>query len=149
MTKALERAAVVAAHVADAVVASASAAWPRSVASREVSRLVGEGFAPGGGCELAFSLSFADVEAALTAVAAARQAGFSVGDLSEAMRGFVTMYAVMPLRAYHLSLALSRLDRVAARLDGYATVIGPVHTAAGHVPRHERALAAVDDAAAA
>ena len=148
MRNVLERAAAFAAYVTDMATATLAAAWPRSLAAREIDRLLGEGYAVGSGCEMAFSLSFADAASAASA-AAARRAGFATGHPSDGTGGLVTAYAVMPLRAYHLSLALSRLDRVAARYDGYATVIGPVQPTAGHVPRHERATAAVDDAAAA
>ena len=122
-----EGAGLLAAQAADAVAAALSASWPRSAASREVARLVRDGLRPGAPCDIAFSLAFPEPADALRALAAAQGAGLSA-TLDDAARGFITVQLRIRLRAWDLARATAWLARIAACFDGYATVVGAVHT---------------------
>jgi hypothetical protein len=115
-----------AARVMDVVAAALSAAWPRSTAGREIARAQEEGFTAGETCDIAFSLAFTDPGTAVSALGAAQAAGFTVGELGGAAKGFVTVQAPVRLRAWDLALATSRLSRIAAEHGGWAVVVGPV-----------------------
>ena len=54
----LDHAPALAADVVDAATAVLSAAWPRSLAAREVERLANDGYAVGEICDVDFSLAF-------------------------------------------------------------------------------------------
>ena len=135
MMSALDRAAALAANVTDSATAAVSAVWPRSAAAQEITRLAENGYTIGSLGEVAFSLSFPEQSNATLALGDLRRAGYAIG---ENARGFVTVRAEMPLRAYHLALTVAQLDRVAGRHGGFATVIGPVAAAMPSVRAQER-----------
>ena len=146
MLSALDRAAVLAAHVSDTATAAMAAAWPRSAAAQEIARLAENGYTIGSHCEVAFSLSFPEPAAATAAVADVRKAGFVIG---ENARGFVTARSALPLRRYDLARATAQLARVARRHGGFATVIGPVDAAVPSPRALQRARITLDQQAVA
>lgn len=121
----LDRAPALAADVVDAATAAFSAAWPRSLAAREVERLAEDGYAIGTLCDVDFSLSFETNDRVDLALAAAALEGFTVLDRSQVARGFVTLRAPVRLRAYDLVRTTARLNRAVWRYGGFGTVIGP------------------------
>jgi hypothetical protein len=125
----LDRAPALAAGVVDAATAVLSAAWPRSLAAREVERLADDGYAVGEICDVDFSLAFDTPELVEMALAAVYLQGFTVLDRTQAERGFATLRAAVRLRAYDLVRATSRLNRAVARYGGFGTVIGPARPA--------------------
>lgn len=124
MSKLTTRIAAAAAETTDAVVALVEAAWPRSMTSREIERLTLDGYPKGDRCDVYFLVSFdaPDWERALDALQAA---GFVVRDANVGVGAFVTVRTRVRLRAFELSLAGARLDRVVARYGAFATLIGP------------------------
>ena len=124
MSKLTTRIAAAAAETTDAVVALVAAAWPRSMTSREIERLTLDGYPTGDSCDVYFLLSFdaPDWERALDAL---QSAGFVVRDASVGLGAFVTVRTRVRLRAFELSLAGARLDRVVAPFGAFATLIGP------------------------
>lgn len=124
MSKLTSRITTVARETTDALVALVEAAWPRSMTSREIERLTLDGYPAGRHCDIYFLLSFdtADWESALDDLHAE---GFMVRDTSATVGTFVTVKIRIRLNAFELSLAAARLDRVAARHAGIATLIGP------------------------
>ena len=118
------RVGAVVADVVDRGAALFAAVWPRSMARWEVERLTADGYPAGEPCDVEFSLAFDDglADVALPAV---RHAGFVVDDRAKAERGFVTVRGRVRLRAYDLSRAAARLDRLVAPYGGSAAVIGP------------------------
>ncbi len=125
MHKLKERAAALAADAADIGLAALSAAWPRSMASREVERLAEHGYIVGAEYEMDFSLSF-DEMGAETALTALREAGFTVTERTRSTLCYATARRRMPLRAYDLERATNTLQRIVAPYFGYAAAIGPV-----------------------
>ncbi len=125
----LDRAPALAAGMVDAATAVLSAAWPRSLAAREVDRLAGDGYAIGEVCDVDFSLAFDMPDFIDMALAAVHLQRFTVPDRTQAERGFVTVRAAVRLRAYDLVRATSRLNRAVWRYGGFGTVIGPVRPA--------------------
>lgn len=121
----LDHAPALAADVVDAATAVLSAAWPRSLAAREVERLANDGYAVGEICDVDFSLAFDWPERVDMALAAVYLEGFTVLDRTQAERGFATVRAPVRLRAYDLVRAASRLNRAVWRYGGFGTVIGP------------------------
>jgi hypothetical protein len=109
-------------ELADGIAATVASLWPRSVASLEANRLVGDGYPAGEVCDVHFLVSFDDTmpDDALVAI---RAGGFAIRDQGDPVRGFITVRRRVRLGAYQLSLAGSRLDRIAARFGGFATVI--------------------------
>src|SRR5918999_5804692 len=105
----LNRAPALAADVVDAANAALTAAWPLSLAAREMERLAGDGYAIGQVCEVDFSLALDAPELRDMALSAAMLAGFTVIDPDQASRGFVTVRAPVRLRADELLRATSRL----------------------------------------
>src|SRR5512145_1914615 len=95
----LDRAPALAADMVDAATAALSAAWPRSLASREVDRLAGDGYAVGERCDVDFSLAFDAPEVADMALAAVHLEGFTVLDRTQVTRGFATVRTSVRLRA--------------------------------------------------
>lgn len=126
----LDHAPALAADVVDAASAALAAAWPRSLAAREVDRLAHDGYAVGEPCEVDFSLAFDGTEFVDMALAAVHLQGFTVLDRTQALRGFATVRATMRLRAYDLVRATSRLNRTVWRYGGFGAVIGPAKPAA-------------------
>jgi hypothetical protein len=112
-------------HLVDAATAVLSAAWPRSLAAREVHRLADDGYAVGEVCDVDFSVSLDAPEFIEMALAAVYLQGFVVLDRTQADRGFATVRGTVRLRAYDLVLATSRLNRAVERYGGFGTVIGP------------------------
>ena len=104
--------------------ATLHAAWPKSDASYEVSRLVEEGYEKGESCDIAFSVSLADPSLAGDAAASARVAGYTV-DASQAARGFITVQTPIALRTFGLAKVISHLERVVAPHGGFVALIGP------------------------
>ena len=121
----LDRAPALAADVVDAAAAALSAAWPRSLAVREVERLAEDGYAVGELCDVDFSLAFETPELADMALAAIHLQGFTVLDRTQVTRGFATVRAPVRLRAYDLVRAQSRLNRAVGRYGAFGAVIGP------------------------
>jgi hypothetical protein len=121
----LDRAPALAADVVDAATAALSAAWPRSLAAREVERLANDGYAVGEICDVDFSLALDTPELVDMALAAANLEGFTVLDRTQMERGFATVRAPVRLRAYDLVRAASRLNRAVWRYGGFGAVIGP------------------------
>lgn len=109
----------------DCIVSAAAAAWPRSVTNGEVERLVGEGHEAGEVCDFAFVLALDpdDTDATLRDV---RAAGFAIDEDGRRGQGYATVRSTVPLRAFHLALALARLNRVARRHGGFAEMLGPM-----------------------
>ena len=112
-------------HLVDAATAVLSAAWPRSLAAREVHRLADDGYAVGEVCDVDFSLALDAPESIEMALAAVYLQGFVVLDRTQADRGFATVRGAVRLRAYDLVRATSRLNRAVERYGGFGTVIGP------------------------
>jgi len=108
----------------DCISSAAAAAWPRSEANGEVDRLSSDGHEPGAVCDYRFVLALHpdDPEATLRAV---RAAGFAVEDEVRQGPGYATVRSAVPLRAFHLSWALARLNRAARRQGGFAEMLGP------------------------
>lgn len=130
----LDRAPALAAAVVDAATAALAAAWPLSIAAREMERLAGDGYAIGQVCDVDFSLALDARELSDMALAAAMLAGFTVIDPDQASRGFVTVRAPVRLRAYDLLRATSRLNRAVWRYGGFAEIIGPAAPAVDEPP---------------
>lgn len=132
-------------RLVDAAAGTCSAVWPRSVAAREITRLGEEGYAVGAFHEVMFAVSF-DESASDAAVEMLRAAGFTVRDEAPARVG-CTAIARIPLTAYHLHIATSRLQRLLVPYNGFAAAIGPMRlqplTLPGSVraPRIESSLA--------
>jgi hypothetical protein len=126
----LDRAPALAADVVDAATAALSAAWPRSLAAREVERLADDGYPVGEICDVDFSLAFDAPDLVDMALAAVHLQGFTVLDRTQAERGFVTVRAAVRLRAYDLVRATSRLNRAVWRYGGFGAAIGPAGPAA-------------------
>ena len=131
MKKLMERAAALAADVADFGLAAYSAAWPRSTASREVERLAEHGYVVGETYEMDFTLSF-DEAGADEALAAVRKAGFTITEPTRSTLCYATARKRVTLRAYDIVRATSVLQRIVAPYMGYAAPIGPV--ALAYVP---------------
>jgi hypothetical protein len=125
----LDRAPALAADVVDAATAALSAAWPRSLAAREMERLADDGYAVGEICDVDFSLAFDAPELVDMALAAVSLQGFIVLDRTQTGRGFATVRAAVRLRAYDLVRATSRLNRAVWRYGAFGTVIGPAEPA--------------------
>ena len=130
----LERAPALAADVVDAASAALTAAWPLSLAAREMERLAGDGYTIGQVCEVDFSLALDAPDLRDMALSAAMLAGFTVIDPAQASRGFVTVRAPVRLRAYDLLRATSRLNRAVWRYGGFGEIIGPAAPAIGEPP---------------
>lgn len=126
----LDRAPALAADVIEAATAALSAAWPRSLAAREVGRLAADGYVIGEVCDVDFSLAFDVPERIDMALAAVHLQGFTVLDRTQAQRGFATVRAAVRLHAYDLVRATSRLNRAVWRYGGFGAVIGPAAPAA-------------------
>ena len=125
----LDHAPALAVDVIDVATAALSAAWPRSLAAREVERLAEDGYAIGEACDVDFALALDAAELADMALSAAALAGFTPLDRHPDAHGFVTMRAAVRLRAYDLVRATSRLNRAVWRYGGFAEVIGPAKPA--------------------
>ena len=125
MKRLKERAAALAADVADIGLAAFSAAWPRSTASLEVKRLAQHGYVVGATYEMDFTLSF-DEAGADEALAAVRKAGFTISEPTRSMLCYATARKRVALRAYQIVRATSVLQRIVAPYYGYAAPIGPV-----------------------
>ena len=113
-----------AAMAVDCIASAAAAAWPRSVTNGEVERLVDEGHELGKTCDFAFVLAI-DPDAAEAILRDVRAAGFTIDDDDRRGRGYATVRSTLPLRAFHLSWTLARLNRVAKRHGGFAEMLGP------------------------
>ena len=114
-----------AAMAVDCIASAAAAAWPRSVTNGEVERLVGEGHEAGETCDFAFVLAL-DPDTAEATLRDVRAAGFTIEEDGRRGKGYTTVRSTLPLRAFHLSWALARLNRVARRHGGFAEMLGPV-----------------------
>jgi hypothetical protein len=121
----LDRAPALAADVVEAATAALSAAWPRSLAAREMERLAHDGYAVGEICDVDFSLALDTPELVDLALAAVHLEGFTVLDRTQTDRGFATVRTRVRLRAYDLVRATSRLNRAVWRYGGFGAVIGP------------------------
>ena len=130
----LNRAPALAADVVDAASAALTAAWPLSLAAREMEGLAGDGYAIGQVCDVDFSLALDTPELSDMALSAAMLAGFTLIDSDQASRGFVTVRAPVRLRAYDLLRATSRLNRAVSRYGGFAEIIGPASPAIVQTP---------------
>lgn len=126
----LDRAPALAADMIEVATAALSAAWPRSLAAREVGRLAEDGYEIGEVCDVDFSLAFDGPERIDMALAAVNLHGFTVLDRTQAQRGFATVRAAVRLRAYDLVRATSRLNRAVWRYGGFGAVIGPAESVA-------------------
>lgn len=124
MNTMLQHAATILAVVGEKVVAAAAAAWPRSLASREVERWVGDGYERGKPVVVEYLVSFDRIVPA-AALAALMREGFVLGETSSPKECFVTVRATMKLNAYSLERSALLLDRLVEPFDGYAAVIGP------------------------
>ena len=124
MNRMLQAAATTLAVVGEKVVAAAAASWPRSLASREVDRWVGDGYERDEPVVVEYLVSFDRIVPA-AALDALQRAGFAIGESSSQESGFMTVRATMKLTAYSLESTALLLDRVVAPFDGYAAVIGP------------------------
>lgn len=147
MSKLSSRITAVARETTDAIIALVEAAWPRSMTSREIERLTLDGYPAGRHCDVYFLLSFdtADWESALDDLHAE---GFMVRDTSASVGAFVTVKTRIRLNAFALSLAGARLDRVAARHAGIATLIGPALAGRGPANDPATSAAGVEDTSA-
>lgn len=121
----LDHAPALAVDVIDVATAALSAAWPRSLAAREVERLAEDGYAIGEQCDVDFSLAVGTPDLADMALSAVALAGFTALDRHPDAHGFVIVRAPVRLRAYDLVRATSRLNRAVWRYGGFAEVIGP------------------------
>lgn len=117
-------AATVLAVIGERVAAMAAASWPRSIASREVERWVGDGYERGKPVVVEYLVSF-DRPIPAGALAALVREGFVIGEASDPDDSFVTVRATMNLTAYSLEKSALALDRIVAPFEGYAAVIGP------------------------
>jgi hypothetical protein len=126
----LDHAPALATDVIDIANAILSAAWPRSLAAREVERLAESGYAVGAVCEVDFALALERGDHAELALSAAALAGFVAADRTPDAHGFVVVRAPVRLRAYDLVRAASRLNRAVWRYGAFAEVIGPTEPAA-------------------
>lgn len=108
--------------LADSVAATFAAVWPWSAASIEVRRLAADGYPAGERADVYYLVSF-DAPPSDDAVRAVRAAGFSIRDPAPSS-GFLTVRATIRMGAYELMIAGSRLDRLVARYEGFATLIG-------------------------
>ena len=108
--------------LADSAAATFASLWPWSAASIEVRRLAADGYPAGETADVFYLVSF-DAPPADDAVRAVRAAGFSIRDPAP-LSGFLTVRATIRMGAYELMIAGSRLDRLVARYDGFATLIG-------------------------
>ena len=133
MNHLLGHAPALAVDVIDVATAALSAAWPRSLAAREVERLAEDGYAIGEQCDVDFSLALHTPELADMALSAIALAGFTALDRHPDAHGFVIVRAPVRLRAYDLVRATSRLNRAVWRYGGFAEVIGPAASAAAEV----------------
>jgi len=106
----------------DSVAATFAALWPWSAASVEVRRLAADGYPAGERADVFFLISF-DAPPPDAALRAVRAAGFMIREPAP-VSGFLTVRAPIRLGAYDLMIAGSRLDRLVARYDGFATLIG-------------------------
>lgn len=111
----------------DCISSAAAAAWPRSVTNGEVERLVEDGLTAGQMCDFAFVLSV-DPDDAESTLRDVRAAGFMVEDDAHRGQGYATVRSTLPLRAFHLSWTLARLNRLARRHGGFAEMLGPSPT---------------------
>ena len=109
----------------DCIFSAAAAAWPRSVTNGEVERLVGEGHAAGKPCDFAFVLALEPDRADAT-LRDVRAAGFTIDEDGRRGQGYATVRSTVPLRAFHLSMTLARLNRAARRHGGFAEMLGPM-----------------------
>ncbi len=134
MTALLDTTTKIAANVADHAVALFAAAWPRSLAAREVARLTGDGYSAGTTCDLDFSLSFDEPALAEKAVPLLAQAGFTPADRPDSERGFLILRTRGCLRPYELARLTARVERAARAAGAYAELIGPASAATGTVP---------------
>ena len=125
MKRLKERAKALVADVADIGLAAFSAAWPRSTASREVERLAEHGYVVGEAYDMDFTVSF-DEEGADEALAAVREAGFTITEPTRSTLCYATARKRVTLRAYHIVRATSVLQRIVAPYLGYAAPIGPI-----------------------
>ena len=130
MTHLFDHAPAIAVDVIDVATAALSAAWPRSLAAREVDRLAEDGYVIGEACEVDFALALDTPELADMALSAAALAGFTAIDRHPDAHGFVIVRAPVRLRAYDLVRATSRLNRAVWRYGAFAEVIGPATPAA-------------------
>ncbi|MGQ0713651.1 MAG: hypothetical protein ACT4PJ_07945 [Gemmatimonadaceae bacterium] len=121
----LDRAPALAADMVDAASAALSAAWPLSLAVREMERLAGDGYVIGEVCDVDFSLALDSPEQIEMALSAAMLAGFTIIDPDQASRGFVTVRRPVRLKAYDLLRATSRLNRAVWRYGACAEIVGP------------------------
>ena len=126
----LDHAPALAVDVIDVATAALSAAWPRSLAAREVERLAEDGYVIGETCDVDFALALDDLALADMALSAIALAGFTVLDRHPDAHGIVIVRAPVRLRAYDLVRATSRLNRAVWRYGGFAEVIGPAAPAA-------------------
>lgn len=124
MNTMLQHAATFLAVVGERVVAAAAASWPRSLASREVERWVGDGYERGKPVIVEYLVSFDRIVPA-GALAALSREGFAIGEASNPNEYFVTVRATMKLNAYALERSALLLDRLVEPFEGYAAVIGP------------------------
>jgi hypothetical protein len=122
------------AELADGIAATMASLWPRSAASLEANRLASDGHPAGEVCDVHFLVSFDDAmpDEALMAI---RAGGFAIREAGDPIRGFITVRRRVRLGAYALSLAGARLDRIAARFGGFATVICATPPASEDSPR--------------
>jgi hypothetical protein len=121
----LDHAPALAVDVIDVATAALSAAWPRSLAAREVERLAEDGYVIGEECDVDFALALDTPGLADMALSAVALAGFTPIDRHPDAHGFVIVRAPVRLRAYDLVRATSRLNRAVYRYGGFAEVIGP------------------------
>jgi hypothetical protein len=121
----LDHAPALVVDVIDVATAALSAAWPRSLAAREVERLADDGYAIGQVYDVDFALALDTPELADMALSAAALAGFTGLARQPDGHGFITVRTPVRLRAYDLVRATSRLHRAVWRYGGFAEVIGP------------------------
>jgi hypothetical protein len=125
MTHLFDHAPGLAVDVIDVATAALSAAWPRSLAAREVERLAEDGYAIGEACDVDFALTLDTPELADMALSAVALAGFTPNARHPDAHGIVIVRAPVRLRAYDLVRATSRLNRAVWRYGGFAEVVGP------------------------
>jgi hypothetical protein len=125
MTALLDNTSRIATEMADQAVALFAAAWPRSLAAREVARLTEDGYATGSSCELDFSVSFDDPTLVEKAIPQLARAGFTPADRPDTDRGFLVVRTRGCLSPYELARLTSRVERAARQVGGYAELIGP------------------------
>lgn len=125
----LDHAPALATDVIDIANAVLSAAWPRSLATREMERLVADGYTHGAVVNVDFAVAVESGDRAELALSAAALAGFHPLERIPDAHGFVTVRAPVRLRAYDLVRAASRLNRAVYRYGAFAEVIGPAEPA--------------------